>query len=106
MYVSEPLILIRPRDVPAEFVKDLIAGSTEQRLSAIEQTVLSRTNLVQILHEFEDKLPEYKDLNMDERVLKLKNQIKIQFEAQKRANAELSVTYFQVSYQNHNPELA
>src|SRR5207248_7561107 len=64
MYVSETLILIRPRDVPAEFVKDLIAGSTEQRLSAIQQTVLSRTNLVQILREFEDKLPEYKDLNM------------------------------------------
>src|SRR5262245_60057416 len=55
MFVSETLILIRPRDVPEDFVKDLIAGSTEQRLTAIQQTVLSRTNLVAILHEFEDK---------------------------------------------------
>src|SRR5881275_2931247 len=56
MYVSDTLILIRPRDVPNEFVKDLIAGTTEQRLSAIEQRVLSRTNLVQILNEFDGQL--------------------------------------------------
>src|ERR1043166_3995665 len=59
MYVSDTLILIRPRDVPNDFVQDLIAGTTEQRISAIEQRVLSRTNIVQILHEFEDQLPEY-----------------------------------------------
>src|SRR5689334_22281631 len=64
MYVSDTLILIKPRDVPNDFVKDLIAGTTEQRLSAIEQRVLSRTNLVQILHEFEGQLPEYAQLNM------------------------------------------
>src|SRR5262249_7003077 len=106
MYVSETLALIRPRDVPADFVKDLLAGTTEQRLVAIEQTVLSRTNLVQILREFEDKLEEYKNLNMDQRVLKLTSQIKITFEAQKRGNVELPVTYFRISYQSRNPELA
>src|SRR2546425_874890 len=106
MYVSETLILIRPRDVPQDFVKDLIAGTTEQRLSAIEQTVLSRTNLIQILHDFDEKLRGYKDLNMDQRVLKLKNQIKVQFEAEKRGGVQLPVTYFRVSYQNRNPELA
>jgi polysaccharide chain length determinant protein (PEP-CTERM system associated) len=105
MFVSETLILIRPRDVPEDFVKDLIAGSTEQRLTAIQQTVLSRTNLVAILHEFEDKLPEYKNLNMDERVLKLNGQIKVQFE-EKRGSGPASITYFRISYQNRNPELA
>src|SRR5689334_19818995 len=78
MYVSEALVVIRPRDVPQDFVKDLIAGSTEQRLAAIEQTVLSRTILVQILHEFEDQLPEYRRYNMDEKVAKLHSQIKVQ----------------------------
>src|SRR2546425_4661825 len=106
MYVSETLILIRPRDVPQDFVKDLIAGTTEQRLSAIEQTVLSRTNLIQILHEFEETLPEYRNFNMDQRVLRLKSQIKVVFEAERRGNVQLPVTYFRVSYQNGNPELA
>src|SRR5262245_31810845 len=106
LYVSETLILIRPRDVPADFVKDLIAGTTEQRLSSIEQTVLSRTNLVQILHEFEDKLPEYKNLNMDQQVLKLNGQISVKFEAERRGNVQLPLTYFRISYQNRNPALA
>src|SRR5262245_49543687 len=106
MYVSQTLILIRPRDVPEEFVKDLIAGSTEQRLTAIQQTVLSRTNLVAILHEFEDRLPEYNKLNMDDRVIKLNSQIKVEFEADKRSSGQTSITYFRISYQNRNPELA
>src|SRR2546429_238388 len=55
-YVSETLILVRPRDVPQDFVKDLIAGTPEERLKSIEQTILSRTNLLQILREFGDKL--------------------------------------------------
>src|SRR5262245_8857567 len=69
-YVSDTLILIRPRDVPNDLVRDLIAGTTEQRLSAIEQTVLSRTNLVQVLREFEEGLVDYRRINMDEKVLK------------------------------------
>jgi succinoglycan biosynthesis transport protein ExoP len=106
MYVSETLILIRPRDVPEDFVKDLLAGTTDQRLTAIQQTVLSRTNLVQILNEFEDQLAEYKNLNMDDRVVRLNRQIGIKFEAEKRGNVQLPVTYFRISYQNRNPALA
>src|SRR5215471_5784099 len=106
MYVSDTLILIRPRDVPNDFVKDLIAGTTEQRLSAIEQRVLSRTNLVQILHEFERALPEYARLNMDEKVKKLRDAINVTFDVDKRMGAPLPVTYFHVSYQDRSPELA
>jgi polysaccharide chain length determinant protein (PEP-CTERM system associated) len=106
MYVSDTLILIRPRDVPNDFVKDLIAGTTQERLSAIEQRVLSRTNLVQILHEFEDRLPEYQRFNMDDKVLKLRDAIQVTFDVDKRMGAPLPVTYFHVSYQNRNPELA
>src|SRR5690242_20172016 len=56
-YVSEALILVRPRDVPQDFVKDLIAGTPAQRLKVIEQTVLSRTNLLSILQEFGSDFP-------------------------------------------------
>src|SRR5262249_32721269 len=59
VYVSEALILSRAQDVPKDFVRDLVAGSIEQRLATIEQTVLSRTNLIQILNEFEKEQPEY-----------------------------------------------
>src|SRR5689334_21683591 len=94
MYVSDTLILIRPRDVPNDFVRDLIAGTTEQRLSAIEQRVLSRTNLVQILRQFEPQLAEYQQLNMDEKVVKLREMIKVTFDVDRRMGTPLPVNYF------------
>jgi polysaccharide chain length determinant protein (PEP-CTERM system associated) len=103
-YVSETLILVRPRDVPKDFVRDLISGSAEERLKAIEQTILSRTNLVQISNEFGDRLPDLARLNMDERVMKLRGQINIAFQADRRNGADLS--YFKISYQSQDPELA
>src|SRR5437867_9960088 len=106
MYVSESLILIQPRGVPAEFVKDLIAGSTEQRLSAIEKTVLSRTNLLQILHQFEARLAELRRLNLDQKVTKLRSQIGVNFEAERRMGVTLPLTYFRILYQNQDPGLA
>jgi succinoglycan biosynthesis transport protein ExoP len=105
-YVSETLILVRPRDVPNDFVKDLIAGTPEQRLKVIEQTVLSRTNLLQILREFSDDLPELASLNMDQKVVKLRSQIGIYFELDKRNGVEQPLSYFRISYRNQDPELA
>ena len=105
-YVSETLILVRPRDVPQDFVKDLLAGTPEERLKTIEQTVLSRTNLVSILREFGDSLPEFDRLNIDQKVVKLRAQISINFEIDKRNGVELPLSYFRISYRNQNPELA
>src|SRR5438093_8973272 len=105
-FVSETLILVRPRDVPEDFVKDLTAGSPEERLKAIEQTILSRTNLIEILKEFGDRLPEFERLNIEQKVLKLREQIKIDFSLEKGNSRGLPLTYFRIAYQNQSPELA
>lgn len=103
-YVSDTLTLIRARDIPTDLVRDLIAGTAAQRLSAIEQTVLSRSNLVQILSEFEEQLTEYRGLNIDQAVLKLRSQIQVTLE--RRNGYSDFLTYFRISYQNQNPALA
>jgi len=105
-YVSESLILVRPRDVPADFVKDLIAGTADQRLRSIEQEVLSRTNLIQILREFGDSLPDFRGLNIDDQIQKLRKQINIVMDLEKRDGITLPLTYFRISYQSPDPELA
>ena len=64
-YVSSSLVVIRPRDVPKDLVRDLVAGTTQERLKAIEQTVLSRSNLLEMAREFEDDLVEYRTLNVE-----------------------------------------
>jgi polysaccharide chain length determinant protein (PEP-CTERM system associated) len=109
-YISQALIVVQPRDVPADFVKDLIAGSPDDRLRAIQQTILSRSNLLTILREFGENLPEFKRLNLDDKVEKLRNQISIVFDvANQRANPgnkAAPLTYFWISYQNQSPDLA
>jgi succinoglycan biosynthesis transport protein ExoP len=107
-YVSEALILVRPREVPANFVVDLIAGSVEDRLKLIEQTVLSRTNLVAIIREFGDKLPEFQRLNMEQKVNKLHGQIDISFQGGTSVDprGQKTISYFRIIYQNQNPEYA
>jgi succinoglycan biosynthesis transport protein ExoP len=103
-YVSEALILVRPRDVPLDFVKDLIAGTPSQRLKVIEQTVLSRTNLLSILREFGSDFPDFGRLNMDQKVVQLRSQINVKFELGR--NGVEPEPYFRISYRNQNPELA
>jgi polysaccharide chain length determinant protein (PEP-CTERM system associated) len=106
IYVSEALILVQPRDVSEKFVTELIAGSTEDRLSTIEQTLRSRTNLLQIFREFGDRLPEFKRLDMDRKIERLNSQIQIKFQLDDGKAVKGGLTFFRMSYQNQNPALA
>jgi polysaccharide biosynthesis transport protein len=104
LYVSETLILIEPRDVPEDFVKDLVSVSTEDRLSSIQETVLSRTNLVRILNEFSADLPNLRGLDDDSRVNRIRKRIKI--DVQTRRDRNRSPLYFRVAFENESPALA
>jgi uncharacterized protein involved in exopolysaccharide biosynthesis len=101
------MLQVQQREVPTEFVKDLITGSTNQRLGAIEQTILSRTNLMKIMGEFGSGMVGYDKLNDDQRVVKLRTQIKIEFVGEKLSGARnSSIDNVRISYQDRNPELA
>jgi polysaccharide biosynthesis transport protein len=105
-YTSQTMIMIQSRDVPTDFVKDLIGGNTDERLSAIEQTILSRTNLLKILSEYESQLSEYRRLNDERKVAKLNKRISIGFPSEKRRGIFLPTTNILISYRDRNPELA
>src|SRR5262249_17507730 len=106
MYVSQSRILIQPRDVPSDFVKDLVSGTSEQRLSVIATKVLNRDQLVKILNTtaLADR-SEFIRLNMDDRVAKLFKQINLKFD-QQIGNGQLPVTSFQITYQNGDKYIA
>ena len=107
VYVSEATVLIRPRDLSKDFVKDLISGTTEQRVSTIEQIVLSRTSLLKILTEFEADFPEYRSLDNDLKVAKFRRQIKTDFNIETQiGKEEIPLTFFRISYRNRVPALA
>jgi len=106
MYRSQTMILIQQRDVPDDFVKDLIGENLDERLKAIEQTILSRTNLLRIVNEFESRLPEYRSLNDERKVEKLRKRIAIDFPSEKRAGRALPVTNIIINYSDRSPDLA
>jgi len=51
-YRSSTLILVEPQKVPEEYVKAVVTGSIEDRLSTIRQQVLSRSLLQRVIDEF------------------------------------------------------
>ena len=108
MYVSQSLIVIRPRDVHDDFVKDLTAGSQVERLSVITERVLSDTNLKNVLDRFGDDLPEFHHLNLQERIVKLRNQVDLEFSGGERLKkaGQVPVSSFRISSQNRNPIMA
>jgi polysaccharide chain length determinant protein (PEP-CTERM system associated) len=106
VYVSQAMILIQQRDIPSEFVKDLVSGDTDQRLDSIEKTILSRTNLLKVLDEFGSRLPQYRGLNDETKVEKLKRQIAINFASEKVQGKFLPVSNITIAYRDHNPDLA
>jgi len=106
LYESRALVLIQSRDVPNDFVKDLLAASAAQRLNTIQQTVLSRTNLVEILTEFRDSLPEYQNLNIDEQITKLRDRIGLTFNTTGGAGEGPTTISFTIAYSDRKPEVA
>jgi polysaccharide chain length determinant protein (PEP-CTERM system associated) len=106
IYVSESLVLVRPRDVPENFVMDLISGTAQQRLRSIEQTVMSRNNIVAILSDFKGKLPEFSLLNMDAAVERMRSQIHIKFDFVPDARGNNTITSFKIQYEHKNPAVA
>jgi polysaccharide chain length determinant protein (PEP-CTERM system associated) len=107
MYVSESLIIIRPRDVPDDFVKDLIAGTTNERLSMISERVLSDTNLKSILTQFKDQIPELRNLNQQDQIARLRQQVHLQFSSgEQLKKGQLPVSSFRIICQNRDPLIA
>jgi polysaccharide chain length determinant protein (PEP-CTERM system associated) len=106
IYRSETMLQVQQREVPTEFVKDIIAGSTDQRLTTIEQIILSRTNLLSILGQFNNEMAGYEKLNDDERVIRLRKQIQIEFISERIGGQIMPTANVRIAYRDRNPELA
>jgi len=106
VFVSQALVIVRPRDVPENFVMDFNSSSTQQRLKSIQQMVLSRTNLAAIALQHENDMPELRNLTMDERVDRLRKQINVGFSFELDSRGVPSVIAFAITCQDKDPRMA
>jgi succinoglycan biosynthesis transport protein ExoP len=106
IYESESMILIKPQEIPSEFVKDLTAGNTDERLSIIQKTILSRDNLLDILDKYEEYLPDFRGLNDQRKVAKLIDKIRIEFPSERVRGRFLPTNSIMIICRDRSPELA
>jgi uncharacterized protein involved in exopolysaccharide biosynthesis len=106
VYVSESMVIVKPRDVPENFVMDLNSTSGQMRLKSIQQLVLSRTNIISLLNQFEAEMPELRILSRDEAVDRLRKQINVTFKVEPDARGVPTVIAFMITCQDKDPELA
>jgi polysaccharide biosynthesis transport protein len=106
LYVSQSLILIKPPDVPTDVVKDMNAGTAAERLAIFTEQLLSDSNLQAILKQYEDELPEYARLNMDQRIVKLRKQITVGYSGTEQVQKGQPPSGFRISCQNREPLIA
>jgi polysaccharide biosynthesis transport protein len=105
VYISEASILVEPREVPNDFVRNLVSTSPEQRLTAIQQEILSRSNLLKIINEFDEDLHNLKHLPVDQQIDAMRRQISLGVPAARdRKNAP--AFSFRIAYQSQDPALA
>lgn len=107
IYVSQATIIVEPRDVPDDLVRDLVSASPEERLNGVRQQILSRTNLLSIINEFENSLPRLQGLDNAEKVVTMRSKIKVEILSDvtnRRTSAD--ITFFTIAFENENPDVA
>ena len=103
-YRSSTLILVESQKIPEDYVKTLIGSSIEERLNSIQQQVMSRTLLTQMIQEF-DLYPDAVRQGGNEAVIeRLRKDIRVTTSTTHSARG--GVDAFAISFAHQNPQLA
>jgi polysaccharide chain length determinant protein (PEP-CTERM system associated) len=76
-YKSETVVLVEEPTVPESIVKPVIGGDVNQRLATMQEQILSRTRLQQIIEKFGMYKEETRQLSMEDMVERLRKSITV-----------------------------
>ena len=96
-YRSSTLILVEPQKVPPEYVRVAVTGSTEDRLSTIQQQLLSRSLLQQIVDEFKPYPAKDSQITNEEITTSLRKRITI------KTIRSRNISSFTISFVGRDP---
>ena len=99
-YRSNTLILVENSRIQESYVSPIMQGSVSDRLSMIQQQVLSRSVLGRVIEEFDLVADRDKGRNYDSTIEALKKNIKVETKGSGHVEA------FIVSFSHSNPETA
>ena len=101
-YQSSTLILVEQPTMPKDYVTPNVNDDLQERMQSITQQILSRTNLLHIIDQFNLYSREHDAASPDDKVAGMRKDIDIELVR----DARNQITAFNVSYSSRNPRLA
>ena len=103
-YRSSTLILVESQKIPEDYVKALVGPSIEERLSSLQQQIMSRTLLNQVIREF-NLYPDILRRDGNEAVIdRLRKDIKVVTNMTRARGGNIDA--FEISFAHKNPQVA
>jgi polysaccharide chain length determinant protein (PEP-CTERM system associated) len=106
VYQSDMLIAVVPQRVPDNFVRSTVTLKTEERIEAITVEVMSRTNLEELIEEFDLYSAERAVLPMEDVVRHMRNSIQTPLEVRRGQYGLDPPHAFHVKFTYPDPEIA
>jgi polysaccharide chain length determinant protein (PEP-CTERM system associated) len=99
-YEASAFIMVRPQSVPTDMVQSIVTIDIESRIQSISRQILSRTNLKEIITQFNLFMePEHEKLHIEDKISLLRDQVDISTQAYGE-----SANMFSISFSGPNPE--
>lgn len=105
-YRSQTLILVESQKIPENYVQALVGPTIEERLNSIQQQVMSRTVLTQMVREFDLYPEEVRRNGMEMVVEHLRKDITVTTMAAKSQRSASSIDAFSISFAHESPVTA
>jgi polysaccharide chain length determinant protein (PEP-CTERM system associated) len=103
-YRSSTLILVESQKIPEDYVKALVGPSIEERLSSLQQQIMSRTLLNQVIREF-NLYPDILRRDGNEAVIeRVRKDIKVVTNMTRSRGGNIDA--FEISFAHKNPQVA
>jgi len=110
VYESKSTILIEEQQIPPDFVRSTVTGYADQRIQSLNQQILSRTKLLQIIRQFNLYADLRKKETQEEIVDNMRNDISIDLisadvanQRRKRSSGGGVTIAFTIAYRGRNP---
>lgn len=101
-YQSSTLILVEQPSMPKDYVTPNVTDDLQERMQSITQQILSRTNLLKIIDQYNLYTLPHAQRTPDDKVERMRKDIDIQLVKDERNQ----ITAFNVSYSSRNPLVA
>ena len=101
-YRSSTLILVENQKIPERYVQGMVEGSVQERLSLIQQQVMSRTLLSGVIEEFKLYPEEVRQQPLEAVIETMRKQIKVDIKGGGQARVEA----FLISFAHEDPMIA